>query len=246
MRGYAKVASVGVLMMGLLAVPNLSLATDRDGNGRHSLLSSELRSKIEHLRDKMAQHREHQYNQGDSAASVVALRAEVKDLRDALAQMVQNEAALLLVINNRLNTLETSPPSGGSTNPALTELAKYVKVDPGTINGLTGPHVIFHHANVHVESGTAPTAVPGLGNLIVGYNEMPTIQGWSRAGSHNLIVGPSHSFSSTAGAVFGISNVISAEHATILGGNQNRAGGASSSILGGFGLVVNGTEETYP
>ena len=58
MRGYAKVASVGLLMMGLLAVPNLSLATDRDGNGRHSLLNSELRSKIEHLRDKMAQHRE--------------------------------------------------------------------------------------------------------------------------------------------------------------------------------------------
>ena len=246
MRGYAKVASVGLLMMGLLAVPNLSLATDRDGNGRHSLLSSELRSKIEHLRDKMANHREHHHNQGDSAASVVALREEVTNLRNALAEMANNEAALLLVINNRLNTLETSPPSGGSTNPALTELAKYVKVEPGTINGLTGPHVIFHHANVHVESGSAPTALPGLGNLIVGYNEMPTIQGWSRAGSHNLIVGPSHSFSSTAGAVFGISNVISAEHATILGGNQNRAGGASSSILGGFGLVVNGTEETYP
>jgi len=156
---------------------------------------------------------------------------------------------LLLQLNDaktRLTTLETNPPSGGSTNPALTELAKYVKVDPNPINGLTGPHVIFHHANVHVESGSAPTALPGLGNLIVGYNEMPTIQGWSRAGSHNLIVGPSHSFSSTAGAVFGISNVISAEHATILGGNQNRAGGTSSSILGGFGLVVNGTEETYP
>ena len=245
MRGYAKVASVGLLMVGLLAVPNLSLATDRD-NGRHSLLSSELRSKIEHLRDKMAQDRERHHNQGDSAASVVALREEVTNLRNALAEMAKNEAALLLVINNRLNTLETSPPSGGTTNPALTELAKYVKVEPGTVNGLTGPHVIFHHANVHVESGTAPTAVPGLGNLIVGYNEMPTIQGWSRAGSHNLIVGPSHSFSSTAGAVFGISNVISAEHATVLGGNQNRAGGASSSILGGFGLVVNGTEETYP
>lgn len=246
MRRYAQVASVGLLIMGLLAVPNLSLATDRDGNGRHSLLSSELRSKIEHLRDKMAQHREHHHNQGDSATSVVALREEVTNLRNALAEMAKNEAALLLVINNRLNTLETSPPSGGTTNPALTELAKYVKVEPGTINGLTGPHVIFHHANVHVESGSAPTALPGLGNLIVGYNEMPTIQGWSRAGSHNLIVGPSHSFSSTAGAVFGISNVIAAEHATILGGNQNRAGGASSSILGGFGLVVNGTEETYP
>jgi hypothetical protein len=249
MRGYAKIASVGLLMMGLLAVPNLSLATDRDGNGRHSLLNAELRSKIEHLRDKMANHREDYHNQGDLAGGLAALQTEVANLKAALAAMVNNEASLLLQLNDaktRLTTLETNPPSGGSTNPALTELAKYVKVDPNPINGLTGPHVIFHHANVHVESGSAPTALPGLGNLIVGYNEMPTIQGWSRAGSHNLIVGPSHSFSSTAGAVFGVSNVISAEHATILGGNQNRAGGTSSSILGGFGLVVNGTEETYP
>ena len=249
MRGYARVASVGLLMMGLLAVPNLSLATDRDGNGRHSLLNAELRSKIEHLRDKMANHREDHHNQGDLAGGLAALQTEVANLKAALAAMVNNEASLLLQLNDaktRLTTLETSPPSGGSTNPALTELAKYVKVDPNPINGLTKPHVIFHHANVHVESGSAPTAMPGLGNLIVGYNEMPTIQGWSRAGSHNLVVGPSHSFSSTAGAVFGISNVISAEHATILGGNQNHAGGASSSILGGFGLVVNGTEETYP
>jgi len=249
MRGYARVASVSLLMLGLLAAPSLSLAGDRDGNGRHSLLSSELRSKIEHLRDKMAQNREHHHNQGDLASGLAALQTEVTDLKAALAAMVNNEASLLLQLNDaktRLTTLETSPPSSGSTNPALTELAKYVKVDPNPINGLTGPHVIFHHANVHVESGSAPTAVPGLGNLIVGYNEMPTVQGWSRAGSHNLVVGPSHSFSSSAGAVFGISNVIAAEHATVLGGNQNRAGGASSSILGGFGLVVNGTEETYP
>jgi len=175
------------------------------------------------------------------------LRAEVEKLGAALDQMGKNEATALETIDTRLGKLESSPPSSGNTNPVLTELVKYVKVDPGTVNGLAGPHVIFHHANVHVESGgVAPTVLPGLGNLVVGFNETPTIQGWSRAGSHNLVVGPSHSYASTSGAVFGISNVISGEHATVLGGNQNRAGGTSSSILGGFQLVVNGTEETYP
>lgn len=252
MRGYAKVASVGLLMMGLLAVPNLSLATDRDGNGRHSLLNAELRSKIEHLRDKMANHRAHHHNvnQGDIPGSVAALRKEVADLSDALAEMAKNQKEMATQLSTHLNTPEPSGGSGGTTNPVLTELAKYVKVDPGTINGLKGPHVIFHHANVHVESGSGTTAeasaLSGLGNLIVGYNEMPTVQGWSRAGSHNLIVGQSHSYSSTAGAVFGISNMISGQYATILGGNQNRAGGLSSSILGGYLLTVNGTEETYP
>lgn len=250
MRGYAKVASVGFLMMGLLAVPNLSLATDRDGNGRHSLLNAELRSKIEHLRDKMANHREHHHNLRGNADSVAALREEVTYLQKALAEMAKNEAALLLIINNRLNALETSPPSGGTTNPALTELAKYVKVDPGTINGLKGPHVIFHHVNVHVQSGSGTTveagAPTGLGNLIVGYDEIPTMQGWSRNGSHNLVVGPAHSYASSGGAVFGMNNVISGQFATILGGNQNVAGGQAASILGGYQLTVNGVEETYP
>lgn len=252
MRGYAKVASVGFLMMGLLAVPNLSLATDRDGNGRHSLLNAELRSKIEHLRDKMANHREHHHNQRGNADSVAALREEVTYLQKALAEMAMNEAALLLVINKRLNALETSPPSGGTTNPALTELAKYVKVDPNPIHGLKGPHVIFHHANVHVESGSGTTfdasGLTGLGNLIVGYNEEATVGSRVGSGSHNLVVGPYHTFTSKGGAVFGEQNMISAQSASVLGGMRNQAEGDRSSILGTFGyrILTTQPETTFP
>lgn len=262
MRGYARVVSVSLLMMGLLAVPNLSLATDRDGNGRHSLLSSELRSKIQHLRDKMANHREHHHNQRGNADSVAALREEVTYLQNALAEMTSNEAALLLVINQRLDALEKPQSGGGSTNPALTELAKYVKVDPGTINGLKGPHVIFHHANVHVESGSGvipeydilangsvqarPNALNGLGNLIVGYNDTPAPQGYVNSASHNLVVGSSHTFTSLGGVVFGHNNLSSGPYSTVLGGRQNRSLGPASSLLGGFNLEVRTDEETYP
>jgi len=250
MRGYAKVASVGFLMMGLLAVPNLSPATDRDGNGRHSLLNTELRSKIERLRDKIEDHRErhhnHNQNQGGLPGYVQALQSEIATLKTALATANQEISSL----STRLGTLETSGGSGGTTNPVLTELVKYVSVNPGVVNGLRGPHVIFHHANVHVQSGSGTTAEvsapTGLGNLILGYNEMPTLPGWSRAGSHNLVVGPSHSFSSTAGAVFGNRNLISGQYATILGGVQNSSIGAASSVLGGFGVVVDDPEATYP
>jgi hypothetical protein len=250
MRGYTKIAVVSILMMGLLAVPNLSPAADGssngDGKGRHSLLNTELRSKIEHLRDKIADHREDQHNHGGMPGSLEALQTQVTSLKTDLA----TANGLLSSLAVRLKALETAPASTPSTSPALTELAKYVTVDPNTLNGVKGPHVIFHHANVHVQSGSGTTfeagGLTGLGNLIVGYNELPVPSGGSRGGSHNLVVGPSHAFTSMGGVVFGTSNLISGQYGTILGGNLNRSEGTTSSILGGYGLVVSGTEETYP
>jgi hypothetical protein len=70
--------------------------------------------------------------------------------------------------------------------------------------------------------------------------------GGSRVGSHNLIVGPSHAFTSTGGAVFGKDNLISGQYATILGGDHNISEGPASSILGGFKVKVSFAEETFP
>ena len=246
MRGYARVASVSLLMMGLLAAPNLSSA--KDGDGKHHLLNADLRSKIEHVRDRIEDRREHhhQNNEGGVPGFVTALQTEVAKLKADLAT-ANNQ---LLDLAGRLKTLETSGGTGGGTSPVLTELAKYVTVNPGAVNGLKGPHVIFHHANVHVQSGSGTTAdatgPTGLGNLIVGYNEMPVMSGGSRVGSHNLVVGPSHSFASKGGAVFGTDNLISGQYATILGGHQNASTGQASSVLGGFMIGVSSTEETYP
>lgn len=241
MRGYAKIALVSILMMGLLAVPNLSPATDgssnRDGNGRHRLLNAELRSKVEHLRNKIVEHREHQHNQGGIPGTLEALQARVTSLETALA---------------KLTALPSAPPtSGGSVDPVLVELAKYVTVTPAAEMrfGLKGPHVIFHGANVHVQSGSGTTfeagGATGRGNLIVGYNEG---NGLLRVGSHNLVVGPSHTFTSTGGVVFGDSNLISAQSAAVLGGLQNKAEGERSSILGTAGYTIQPLypETTFP
>lgn len=246
MRGYARVASVSLLVMGLLAIPNLSQA--KDGDGKHHLLNADLRAKVERLRDRIEDHRErhHHNNGGGMPSSMTVLQTEVDNLKSALA----TANGQLSVLDGRLKALETGGGSGGGTSPALTELAKYVTVNPGVVNGLKGPHVIFHHANVHVQSGSGTTAdapgLTGLGNLIVGYNEMPITQGWSRGGSHNLVVGPSHTFTSAGGVVFGNRNLISGQYATALGGVQNTAQGSASSILGGFGVIVNFPESTYP
>ena len=261
MRGYAKIALVSILMMGLLAVPNLSPATDgstnRDGNGRHSLLNAELKSKIEHLRDKISEHREDHHNQGGIPGTLQALQMEISSLKTDLA----TANAQLLKLATRLNVLETPTTGGGGTSPALVELAKYVTVEPGMLKGLKGPHVIFHHANVHVESGSSTiaeaSAPTGLGNLIVGNNELPGVEmpglemppvppGGSRVGSHNLVVGSSHTYTSTGGVVFGSSNWISGHYATNLGGFNNWSTAAlASANLGGVGVRLDYTG-TYP
>jgi hypothetical protein len=63
--------------------------------------------------------------------------------------------------------------------------------------GRTGNDITFRGVNVHVVNGTGTTdgTVNGLGNLIVGYNELRSTPN-DRTGSHNIVVGPRHNYSS--------------------------------------------------
>ncbi len=116
------------------------------------------------------------------------------------------------------------------------KLEDYVRIDLNPINGMAGPHIIFEGVNVHIESGSGRTddfgAPFGLGNLIVGYNEQDNVPGF-RSGSHNLVVGSAHSFTSTAGLIAGFANELNAPNASITGGSGNRATGWAASVTGG-------------
>jgi hypothetical protein len=131
------------------------------------------------------------------------------------------------------------------------EILQYVRVETDEMNGLTGPHWIIEGTNVHVRSGSGDTtegcrwrdpdypnceSLTGLGNLIVGYNERYPVRGLPsefRTGSHNLVVGRYHSYSSFAGFVAGDSNWIIGANATVTGGQSNWASGKYSSVSGG-------------
>lgn len=85
-----------------------------------------------------------------------------------------------------------------------------------------GMELRFEGCNVAVINGVGSTTTSnGLGNLIVGYNEGTG----TKAGSHNLIVGPNHSYASYGGLVAGSGN-----------GLGRRA--ASASVLGGAGITL--------
>jgi hypothetical protein len=98
---------------------------------------------------------------------------------------------------------------------------------------MTGNDVFFTGCNVHVVNGMGSTATTNaLGNLIVGYNEGG--QNAVRTGSHNLVVGPEHDWTSYGGFVAGRLNRIDGEHATVSGGADNSASGRLSSVSGGI------------
>jgi hypothetical protein len=91
-----------------------------------------------------------------------------------------------------------------------------------------------------------PNCPNGLGNLIVGYNEPrepidsehPNV----RTGSHNVVVGRRHNFSSFGGLVVGDLNEISGAFAAVSGGFVNTASGPGSAVSGGSGNTASGLE----
>jgi|GEM_PF-2156007 hypothetical protein len=253
MNATYRVFLASVLVCGLSAVSSLALGED----GQHRLLSAELRAKLERVEDKLKDRREH-HN------PLEALQADVASLKSQLAALASSNASLssqlsaansqIALLTSQISALQTSGGSGGTTNPALTALAKYVTVDPNTINGVKGPHVIFSGVNLHVRSGSGSTGdngtPTGLGNLIVGYNEGPPapsadpISG--RNGSHNIVGGTFNAFTSTGGIVLGTQNYTQGMYSSILGGEMNQAQGLSSSILGGRANFTGSGDQTAP
>lgn len=91
-------------------------------------------------------------------AFAVYTRTEV----DALIASLQDQ---ITALTSRVAALENSP--------ALA-FGSYVSVTTATVNGAPGPNIVINGANLHVLNGTGTTGetVSGLGNLIVGYNEL--------------------------------------------------------------------------
>jgi hypothetical protein len=87
-----------------------------------------------------------------------------------------------------------------------------------------------------------PDCPNGLGNLIVGYNEPRPFESNTRTGSHTVVVGKQHKFSSFGGLVIGHFNEISGAFASVSGGSNNMANGTMSAVHGGNGNTASGWE----
>ncbi len=162
---------------------------------------------------------------------------------------------------NLMSLVQTSTQSQGpqaqaaAFNGDLIELLdhiEFVDLDDGL--GGTVRTLRFSGINVQLVDGSGatngypidPTSVDsgltqtnGLGNLIIGYNED---RGGAdeRTGSHNLIVGQRHNYTSYGGIVGGFENDINGVYNSVVGGSNNTTSNEHTAILGGAFNVVTG------
>jgi hypothetical protein len=127
------------------------------------------------------------------------------------------------------------------------------KLSAMTFDGAAN-EVVITGANLRIVNGLGRTdTTNGVGNLIVGYNELrqlspefcpapinPDFCKDTRTGSHNVVVGRQNNFSSFGGLVVGGFNQISGEFASVSGGSNNAASGDFSSVTGGRNNTARG------
>lgn len=124
-------------------------------------------------------------------------------------------------------------PVGTSGSPGPT--GPQGPAGPGAIPCLTqvGSEAYFTGCNVNVRSGSGATdgIGNGLGNLVIGYNE--NLGGFDRGGSHNLVVGREHEYTSWGGLLAGEQNSVTAPAASVSGGYRNVANYWFATVSGG-------------
>ncbi len=159
-------------------------------------------------------------------------------------------------------TLEvTYSDSGGPTLESLqAEIAQLKALLAGVSRN--GDTLVFEQMNLQILNGLgatngnrndpdsdAVTSVNGLGNLIVGYDEETDphnsnfqIFESDKSGSHNIIVGHGHNYSSFGGLVTGQDNAITGQYSNVSGGVGNLSSGRWSSVSGGNKNTASGRE----
>ena len=104
-----------------------------------------------------------------------------------------------------------------------------------------GDEITISGANLNVVNGTGVTdGFPNsLGNVIIGYNRKRDYES-VRTGSHMLVVGDLHNYSSWGGIVAGQENETSGRFSSAVGGHGNTASGPFSTVSGGAGNQATG------
>ena len=202
------------------------------------------------------------------SAGTPALAAEVNANFSAVETAVDDNDARIIQLEALVATLQSQLAAIEASN--VMAIDPYIELtDIANPNiGVLYTTVRITGANLQVVDGSGDTqgTETGLGNLIVGYNELDThpvphercsngsydngpdcvSNGgfWAtdhRSGSHNLVVGRANSYSSHGGLLAGFRHLSSKQYGSVAGGQNNTASGNWSAIAGGSGNTASGS-----
>ena len=118
----------------------------------------------------------------------------------------------------------------------LDELTARVLTLEALLAGISrvGDDIFIDEANLHVRNGGGMTdGANGLGNIIIGYNELRGDATDDRSGSHMFVLGSGNNFTSFGGVVSGELNSTEAPFSSIIGGDGNSTF-SEMDFTGGF------------
>lgn len=137
------------------------------------------------------------------AGRVSAAEADVASLESGASTFASDLATLRAdvdALDTDVAAIDLDVADLAAYTPGLDALWTYLSVDTAADT------VTFAGANVHVVNGAGATdTTNGLGNLVVGYGES---DGDARTGSHTVVVGARHGWTSYGGIVSGDDNVL--------------------------------------
>ena len=120
-------------------------------------------------------------------------------------------------------------------SPVVPGLSDHVSLDDNQTLLISG-------VNLQVVNGTGSTsAVNGLGNFIVGYNESDSLT-TERGGSHNLVMGRWNQYSSFSGIAHGLRNSVLNDESAVIAGSNNVVIGVRSAVFGGDRNTASGNK----
>jgi hypothetical protein len=183
---------------------------------------------------------------GELTVDGIDVAATLKDLTARVAALESD----LSTANTTIDALELDLQA---SDARIDTLESEVGALEATLAGVTrnGDLLTFSGMNVQIVNGQGSTATTnGLGNLLLGYDEDtnnmmdPDSDGAAdiRTGSHNLVIGIDHTYSSFGGLVVGRDNAITNWYATVTGGREGTASGQYSSVSGGNNGTASGTD----
>ncbi len=167
----------------------------------------------------------------DGIGALTAFDDSLTTVLDDIVARLGGHDFVVSSLDGRVSTLE-SLAATPVEQELLTDLSAYVTVDTAAST------VRISGANLQVVNGTSNTqSANGLGNLILGYNE--DVYGYEtsgmREGSHSLVVGVNHAYTSYGSIVHGDNAYVTGAYAAALGVYGGSAEGARSVLLGGWG-----------